>query len=471
MDPVRAAPTPMRPNIWAVGVVLGVIVAGCHRQTEPLEALSRDAGPELRKALAVMCTPTNLFDNYGEELQVAYRLHILTAEMRFKPEAGDRPALKALVTNQTASAYSRTCAPYFLLDADSGARSLLTNYVAASDLRYRFNAARAIQWFAWGAKGEAGAWAAVELVKMVENKSLELPYGTYTPTRGHEHHDEDMRDDALTPLPEVIRTLGELRERRAVPALQSIIERRGQVEAAAIALGKIGDPSVAPFLLEKYKNEREHPFGFGRALATLKYQPAVPEMVARLSQATDHYQQEAVLENLLDIGDTSVVPQIERFLESLPPANREMKKVGARILVQIRENDPVDMLLGMLEKEPDKMEKLRLVEALGRYKDGRAINKLLGLAVAADSTTFRRKAIWALARSGNEASLQALVSVMETNSPAPREFDKPAVLEGRPADYSKREAARALQEATRQDIGVDPTGWRRWISENQSNLR
>jgi hypothetical protein len=95
-----------------------------------------------------MCTATQLLDNYGDELQVAWRLHILIEEARFKVLPPDRPVIRMLLADTNTSPCSRMCAAYFLADSEINARSLLTSYAASTNLRHRFNAARTIQWFA-----------------------------------------------------------------------------------------------------------------------------------------------------------------------------------------------------------------------------------------------------------------------------------------------------------------------------------
>jgi hypothetical protein len=295
-----------------------------------------------------MCTPTNLLGNYGDELQVAWRLHILTEEANFKPTASDRLILKTLLTNEATSVYLRICAAFFLLDADWDARSLLTNWVASTNLRQRFNAARAIQWFSARANGEARDWAGLELVKMLQTRCLELPPGEYQSSDGYEKNGYDMMDDAWTPLSYVVFTLGELKERRAIPALQSMIERNEYSDAAAYALGRMVD---------------------------------------------------------------------------------------------------------------------------GTVPDQREIDRLVGDAISSDSTLVRRNTIETLRRNGHKKCLLALVSIIDTNAPAPTKFDKVAVLEGEPSDYSKKHALRALRDATHQDFEGNPEKWRRWIMENASQVR
>jgi len=396
---------------------------------------------------------------------VTSRLHVLLDELRFKPRPDDYAVLKAVTTNKVESPYARICAAYFLLNSDFEARALLTNYVASTNARHRFNAASAIQQFAWWADGEPREWATVELLKMLENKSLEIEGGTYSPSKGYEENGCDMMDDILTPLHYVIRTLGDLKERRAIPMLEQLIERDGRDSYYATeALGNIGDPAAGPFLLSKYDSENWR--SLGQALATLKYLPAVPKMIARLKLAEPGFDAERILDNLADIGDASVVPAVQDYLQSLPPGEQRERKVAVRVLAQLGEKDPVAALLALLDEETDKLEKVELIRALGRFVDQRSIDKLALLAVTSDHTLYRGNAIRTLGRMEDRKALLALVSILETNAPSPVEFDKVAILDGRPPDYSKKMAERQLREATRQDFRADPDQWRQWIIDN-----
>jgi HEAT repeat protein len=454
----------LQSKTWIGAAALVLLLGGCGKKSSKAELpdkLLGNARPELRKAITALSTPTPQLDA-GGELQVALRLHLVVNEMKFRPMAEDRPILKSLVTNKAASAYSRICAAYFLLDSDADARALLTNYVASSNLRHRYNAARAIQWFAFDAQGEAHEWATLELIKMVENRCLETPSNTETPSRGYEVG-YDLMDDHYTPLDYVIDTLGELKERRAIPALMSLIERhRWQSSSAVSALGEIGDPSVAPFLLKNFVDRDS--LGCGHALALLRYRPAVPLLLDHLNHSETAYGQERVLDDLLEMGDASALPDIEKFAQS--PREQGARKAAARVIAQMRDKDPVASLLAMLDKEQGD-ERVDLIRDLGRYPDQRAIDRLFALAVSFDDTLIRGNAIRTLGRMGDQRALLALVAVMETNAPPPVKFDMVAMLDGSRPDYSKVEAARALHEATRRNLGEDPKTWRRWIVENR----
>ena len=363
-----------------VGIALSSILFGGDNLRDPIAQVPSDARPEFRQAVAAICTPGELLDNYGDELQVAFRLHILTEEQHYKPEPKERATLRAMVTNDALSSYSRMCAAFFLADSELAARALLTNYLASTNLRRRFNAARTIEWFAWRPKDEAREWAVGELIKMLENKSLELPTGTYTPSSTNTEADGyDSLDAALTPLAYVVDMLGDLRERRAVPGLTSLLHSTNGDCGASSALRKITSPQV-------------------RLIPT-----------------------------------------------------------------QGQDKDRFDALLERVDMAADPLQRVQAIRSLAQYADRRAIDKLFTIAVSSGSTFFRRNAIWTLATMEDTNALLALVAVIETNSVTPTDFDKQAILEDRPPDYSRREAARALRKATFQDYQYETQKWRRWI--------
>lgn len=451
---------------WApVAVTFGILFFGCHKKSDPFKGVLGNARPELRQAITVMCTSTQLLDNYGDELQVTWRLHIVLNEMRFRPEPSDLPVFKAMLTNTNATAYSRICAAYFLADSDPDSRSLLTNYVASKNLRHRFNAARAIEWIAFDNHGQTRDWATSEMIKMLENRSLEIQYGTYTPSPGYEKDLSDLQDDISTPLDKVIYTLGAVKERRAIPVLSSLIERAGgDFYGAASALGRIGDPTVGPMLLRMYG--RDDSYSFGQALAMLKYRPAVRAMLARLNIARNSYEAAGILDQLAEIGDPASLPEVESYVQSLYEKDEKLRKAGRRVLVQLREKDPVPLLSKMCDDETNEHERICLIRALGHYRDHRSIDKLFTLAVSSDDTIYRRNALMALGGMEDKQALLALVSVIETNAPPPLKFDKNAILEGRPSDFSRKHAMSELRAATHMDFGSDTEKWRRWISNS-----
>jgi hypothetical protein len=242
--------TVMRPmsaalSLCFVAVGLSSVLHGCNKKSVPMTQVPADARPELRQAVSAICKSGQLLDNYDDELQVAYRLHILTEEQHFKPEPKERTTLRAIMSNEALSSYSRMCAAFFLADSERDARALLTNYVASSNLRRRFNAARTIQWFAGRRNDEAREWAVSELIKLVENKSLELPPNPSTHSSATEADGYDYKDETLTPLMNVVYLLGELRELRAVPGLTSLVHSaNGYDYGASSALQKITSPPV-----------------------------------------------------------------------------------------------------------------------------------------------------------------------------------------------------------------------------------
>jgi hypothetical protein len=362
---------------------LSWVLCGCKKKPDSTVRVPKNARPELRQAVSAICKPTILGDNFDDELQVAYRLHILTVQQHFKPEPKERATLRAILTNEVLSSYSRMCAAFFLADSELAARALLTNYLASSNLRRRYNAARTIQWFAWRPNDEAREWAVRELIKMVENRSLEPPPGLQSSSNlsmDTEADGADYLDEMSTPLHYVVFSLADLRERRAIPALTSLAQRGdGYDYGAPSALQRINSPPVP--------------------------------LIRTQGQGEDRF---------------------EALLTEYDVAGTDQGRVEA-------------------------------IRTLGKYADQRGVDKLVVIAVSSGSTFLRRNAIGTLAGMDDTNALLALVSIIEASAIPPTNFDKGAILDGRPPDYSRREAARALREATYADFQYDTRKWRHWI--------
>jgi len=211
---------------------------------------------------------------------------------------------------------------------------------------------------------------------------------------------------------------------------------------------------------------RDDSHSFGQALAMLKYRPAIPAMAARLNVARNSYEAADILDQLAEIGDTSALPEVEKYVQAIPQKDEKLRKAGNRALVELREKDPIPILSKMFDDENDEPERINLIRALGHYRDQRSIDKLFALAVASDDTAHRRHALMALGRMEDKRALLALVSVIETNAPPPLKFDKNAILESRPPDFSRRHAISELHGATQMDFRSDTESWRRWINNS-----
>ncbi|PWU13803.1 MAG: hypothetical protein C5B50_18605 [Verrucomicrobia bacterium] len=104
----RSRPASIGLGWVALGAATAALVSPGFAQPELAERISANLRPESRKAIVALCTPTELGDNYGPELQVAWRLEVVLNRQRFKPLPQDRAVLKTLVTNSAATAYSRS---------------------------------------------------------------------------------------------------------------------------------------------------------------------------------------------------------------------------------------------------------------------------------------------------------------------------------------------------------------------------
>jgi hypothetical protein len=87
------------------------------------------------------------------------------------------------------------------------------------------------------------------------------------------------------------------------------------------------------------------------------------------------------------------------------------------------------------------------------------------VSLSSTSTLLRLNAISSLGSIHTRPALLVLVSLMETNAPPPTDFDKKAILEGRPADYTRRQAERTLRDSCHRNFGMEPAAWRKLITD------
>ena len=429
---------------------------------------------DILAAIEYIKKPAEAIDNMGWEQQVYYRLENLRRETGYTYQESDAAQWKLLMQDTKASMYPRLCAAYFLSGDDKDARQFIETQLRSDNLRYRFNAARALEMFAGTSKGAAKEWAVDLLIKLLENRTLEIHinYDAHNHLKGNSP-ENDRDDDILTPIDRICIRLGFLKEKQAVPVLISLVNRRVCPDDAAYALANIGALEAAPALLELLKSKEfvlnEHMVV--DALAEFKYRPAAPVLAAKLltpPQANDQYTTERILDALLEIGDPSVVGDIEKYLQGDIP--QDLRSAARRVLVQFKEKDPVPSLINLLDNETNKYSRTEIILDLARHKDGRVVKKFSELARNSDSASARSHAIWGLERMGGREALLELASLLDVKFPK----DLKADIETKgnpPSDFSKyfpEQVARCLQVETKQDFGTDSQKWRQWL---QANLR
>jgi HEAT repeat protein len=254
-----------------------------------------------------------------------------------------------------------------------------------------------------------------------------------------------------------------------VPVLISFVKRRVNAVDAAYALGDIGDLQAGPVLVELLNSKErllnEH-LVIG-AIAKLKYQPGAAVLAARLQITPEigWFTINEILDALLEIGDRSVITNIEKYLQGEIP--NEARITARRVLIQLKQSDPVPGLLDLLQQEPDERWKGDIIRDLARYKRPTVVTKLTDVATNSDSAFLRREAIWGLKTVGNRQALLALAGLLDTEFPTKLKAEHG--WKGAPKDWPKyfRELLpNCLSQATKQEFGTDSRKWQQWIETN-----
>ena len=272
----------------------------------------------------------------GFELQVWWRLTGILYEGPYKYLPGHSAKWKSCMLDENQNMYARLCAAYFLSDEDKEAREFLESHVASKNLRYRYNAAKAVEMYV--SRDPSKTWGVNLLIQRLSDGSLDG--GGVHSTPPGDYPDGDASDIMGTPLDSICWDLGCMKEKKAVPALISALQRKPDIGGAAFALGEIGDTCAIPILITILK---ERP-GYRsrdvvRALGMLKAKDAVPVLVSRLGEpkrtgdSFDIMETNDILEALLAIGDKRAVPPIEEFLSTGTPG--ESEPVARRVLAQM----------------------------------------------------------------------------------------------------------------------------------------
>ena len=407
------------------------------------------------------------WDDAGFELQVYYRIRAAYL-FKYKYQPSDAKEWKSLLKDKKAGLYARLCAAFFLLDDnDKDARAFVEEQLRSTNLRHRFNAAKVVEMFANGSTGDAEEWSGKLLIRLLEDRSLEgelpviLPNGDFP--------EGDLEDIRLPPIRDICDRLGYMKEKRAVPVLMSFVKRRFNAADAAFALGHIGDQQAGPILIELLNSREqlsnEHLVII--AIGELKYQPGAAVLATRLRVPPDTYLDStgAILNALLDIGDRSVIGDIEKYLEGdIPNGSRSSAR---RVLVQLKEPDPVPELLKMFEQESDKSQKGHILSDLGRYKNPTVVAKLTQVAANSESAFLRRGAILGLESVGNRQALLALAGLLDTEFPPNLKAERGWKIPPKDwQEYFRERLAKCLNQATKQEFGADSRMWQQWIEMN-----
>lgn len=455
-------------KILIFSFILALIIS-CSYAIEKNKKISLDEAIKIVKNEMSSPFPIKALNPSPFELQVSYRLAdlaIYNKDIGYQFNKADAAAWKTLMTDKKASMYARLCAAYFLLDDDKEARQFIEEQIKSENLRYRYNAAKIVEMYM--DYDSTKTWAVDLLIDQLYKGTLDGSGVKSSPTG---EFPEGDRDDIMhTPIDSICRDFGYMKEKKAVPALIKALERQPENGSIAGALGDIGDTSAIPILLKLLKENKGDDLAFIGPLGDLKCNEAIPILISKFENIKEEptpigygWETEVFLETFLKIGDKRAIAPIEKYLNEDHPD--KIKKVARRILLQLKDEDPVKGLLALLEKETDEFEISSLIYALSNYKDNRTIEILVDISMNSEYAMLRGNAINALGRIGNRNALFALADLLRIDFP--KEF-KHGFGKFEP-DFSKyfpELILTTLKESTKQDFGSDSVKWKKWIEEN-----
>lgn len=421
----------------------------------------------IEQAIAIVDRPAFGFANMSPfKLQTHYRLTGLLYQSRYAYEAKHDDAWIACMHDEKRSMYARLCAAYFLLDQPGEARTFLETQLKSKNLRYRYNAAEVVHLHANLAPKKE--WDVGVLIGLLGDGSIDGS-GVHTSPAGE--YPEGDRDDIMsTPIDDICWSLGLMKEKKAVPALISVLQRRPPTGGAAFALGETGDQRAIPALMKVLQDGSGYEDREVTALGKLKCKEAVPILISRLGNPRttfndlDQLETRSILEALLAIGDSRAIAPIEKYLQGTYPVRS--KAVARRVLVQLQSPDPVKALLELFDAETYEPERSDIIHDLVKHPDDRVVGKLATIARTSDSAFLRRQAIFGLQNIGNRSSLLVLASLLDLTFPKnlraewgwkmPPDFER----------YFPETIEQSLKDCTKQDFGRDRRKWEEWITKN-----
>ena len=424
------------------------------------------ASPSVEQAIQIVDKPADGFDNMSPfELQTHYRLMSLLHEKAYQYEEKHAEAWINCMRDKRRSMYARLCAAYFLADLREEAREFIVTQLKSEDLRHRYNAAEIVELYV-GRNAEK-EWGIDVLIKLLADGSLDgsgvegSPAGKYP--------QGDRNDIMFTPIDGICWSLGFMKEKKAVPVLISVLERRPRTGGAAFALGEIEDKRAVPILMKILKDRSGYEDREVTALGNLKHVEAVPILISRLSKPRTKYggsdiiETEKLLDALLEIGDLRSVEPIEKYIQGDYP--EKSKAVARRVLVQLKSPDAVAALLVLLNKETYEPERSDIISALVKKHDVRVITKLSEIAQTSDSAFMRREAIFGLSKIGDRQSLLILASLLDLTWP--KNLKAEWGWKGLPdfETYFPETIQLCLKQCTKQDFGKDKSRWKDWIEK------
>jgi HEAT repeat protein len=258
-----------------------------------------DARVRLRAAFALwkIASPAAvaaLGEALEKDPEVAVRLRATYALRQARSPAAAAPLARALLDDSDARVRGRAALSLQLL-GNAEAAPALAQALSDPDPAVRHHAAHSLQWVT--SKPEVAE--AVRTDPRIEEATM----GT-------------LRDDSDSVRAQACRALRHVGSPRAVPPLLHAAQGAGKMTAFQVVetLCAIGDERAAPFLLEQLPTHSLR-VSVMFALGRLRYQAAVPALLAIVEDRSDSYGGVAA-EALGQIGDPAALPVLERAAEA-----------------------------------------------------------------------------------------------------------------------------------------------------------
>lgn len=356
-------------------------------------------------------------------------------------QEADRGAWRALYDDPKADTGAHLVAASFLADRDAEVQAWIDRLARDPAWHLRHQAAE-VACDVLRNKGPGADWAAQRLITMLDDSLLDSDDDD-DPARFSDSRDRTHR------------TLGWAGRREAVPCLRRQLTRDGDIRGAIDALGELGDPAAAPDLIAIAKGPGHYRREACIALGQMRHRPAAPVVAQCLAEIGDQW----VAEALARLAEPGAAAQLEAWGRLSPECGR----IARRLVVQLREQDPVPGLLALLASETYEPERSDLIEALVRTRDRRAVAPLVELLEGSPSAFMRREAAFGLRAIGGREALLALCRLLTAEQP--RDLVAEWGWKGQPEDWTAW--FRGLARSQLQQIGGgtpdrDPAAWLRW---------
>jgi HEAT repeat protein len=214
--------------------------------------------------------------------------------------------------------------------------------------------------------------------------------------------EQEVRGEAITKLVEV--------GRPAVKPLISCLrkgEEIGGSPAAACALGRIGDTSAVPALIDALQSPGSVGWEAARALGEIGDHRAIEPLL----KSMDIWGSTAVFVALGKLKDSRAV---EPLVKKLTDKNYAVREAAATALGMLADKRATDALIGLLSDE-DPVVRAAVVKALGQIGDVRAVGSLV--AILEDATPgIRGAAIRSLGTIRDSRAVAPLIKLLDDDS-------------------------------------------------------